>query len=1170
MSRTTSIHEEFARVAASYPDRVAVVDDGTSLTYSELDRRANRIAHTLRLAGVSRGKVGLSINRSVEVVVGVLAILKSGAAYVPLDGTYPPSRLEFMVADAALDAILVSDDQILSGIDHGAVPIVHMREADDPSPPPVDVRESDLAYVIYTSGSTGTPKGVMVEHRQVLSLFDAVHEHFDFGPDDVWTVIHSYAFDFSVWEIFGALLHGGRAVVVPDAVAKTPEDLWRLVQRERVTVLNTTPTYFARLDEADRGYGGDLRYVVFGGEALEFDRLRGWYGRYGENGPQLVNMYGITETTVHVTIRPLERDDVSQSGSLIGRPLPHLWVRLLDETCRPVPRGEVGEICVGGAGVARGYLGREELTAQRFIDDPVDPSAGRLYRSGDLGRVLPSGELEYLGRSDSQVKVRGYRIELGEVQAHLREHPGVTDVAVAVRGGQRTGRQLVAYLVSDGAVPAAEDLRAHLERRLPAYMIPALFVPLAELPLTANGKLDHAALPDPGTAGPVTPDIGRSGTHDPGARASELLDSDSQTLTTRLLAIWRDVLEIDTLGAEDSFHAVGGDSIQAIRLVGAAREHGITFTVEQLLEQRTVAALARLLAGPTSGDRKVAPVMPESAANDSLSPEDLAALPAGVVEAYPMTSLQLGMLFHSEGADHETYHSVSTVVVHAPFDEARLRRGIEGVMNRHEALRSTFDLENFTVPMQLVHDRVAPALVVADLTAMSIRDRAQALQDRLARERSTPVDWTKAPLIRFCVDVLGPDSFQFTWTEHHALLDGWSSNSVFAELISDYLGREHATPSGRSLPPLRDHTARESRALASPDSREFWRTLLDGVPATRIAAADGEADRTFRIGSLTLPPGAHGRLTATARACETTPRNLLAAAYALALGRHLDRGELVIGIVLHSRAETPGGDALLGLFLNTVPVPVRLDGSIGDIAATIGRLERKIHRHRHYPLAAIQKAAGPGFELDNMINFTDFHQLDPLARDGVIGKQGVINHVRTQFPLVVEAERVPGSDDLMVSVQFRSEYWKPADAERLLQCLRGTFTAVTADPADAMSEVAVPLPQAPVTDVTRPQNASGTTTATEPPPVSAARAATTPLAGDWDLFVADHWRTVLGVSPQTRETTFSDLGGTSLTVMRLLGRYTQRGFPVKVVDLLEHDTVAAQADLLATRGNGGR
>ncbi|MDJ1639058.1 amino acid adenylation domain-containing protein [Streptomyces pakalii] len=571
------IDEAFAAQVAARPDAAALTAGSTTLSYAELDARAEELADGLYAHGIRPGDlVGLCLPRSTDLVAAMLAVLKADAVHVPLDPEHPADRRERTARDAGV-RLTVEDPATLTGR--------------PPRPAAPRGEPGSPAYVIHTSGSTGRPKGVVVPHANVTALVDAVREDFGLSPDDTWTCFHSAAFDFSVWEIWGALLTGGRLVIVDHWTTRSPEDFHALLVRERVSVLSQTPSAFAQLAAADRAAQETVaaRLVVLGGEPLDARPLLDWFDRHPEDRCRLVNMYGITETTVHVTAATVTRRDALAGSRSVGRPLPGWSVRVLDAHGRPVPPGAPGEIVVGGAGVALGYLNRPALTAERFVPDPLDPAGRRLYRSGDLGRLLPDGTLEHLGRIDDQVKVRGFRIEPGEIRHVLLEDPAVSAAAVTVTGGgagDAASVRIDAYVVpAPGSGGDPGPVRQRAARLLPPHMVPATVTVLPALPLTANGKLDPARLPAPGTRrDPVTAPAPAAAAHEAGPAAA-------------LAAIWCDVLGVEAIGPDDDFWDLGGNSLYAIRIGTLARERGLPgVPLRQLYLTPTLGALSEALA----------------------------------------------------------------------------------------------------------------------------------------------------------------------------------------------------------------------------------------------------------------------------------------------------------------------------------------------------------------------------------------------------------------------------------------------------------------------------------------------------------------------------------------------------------------------------------------------
>jgi len=595
IARLTGLVEEHAR---NSPGAIAVACQGKELNYKELNDRANQLARYLIRQGVGpETRVGICVERSLEMVIGLLGTWKAAGAYVPLEPTYPDDRLKLIVKDAGIRFLITGRQLADRYSDQPSLQLIDLDKdweaiaQQSPENIHAPLTPDHAAYVIYTSGSTGKPKGVVVTHRSLHNLFNAVNENLHFNASDVWTMFHSYAFDFSVWEIWGALIYGGRLVIVPHLVARAPEEFCNLVYEEGVTILSQTPSafqHFMRADESlNDGKKLKLRAVIFGGEMLEFQGLESWFARYGNDLPQMINMYGITETTIHTTYQRVTRKNLlERSGSLIGRPLTNYRIYVLNEHLQPAPVGVLGELYIGGEGVARGYLNLPSLTAERFIPDPFAQPGSRMYRTGDLARWNKDRNLEFGGRADQQVKIRGFRIELGEIEAALKKYPEVAQAVVIAREGKSGEKQLLGYVV-----PAAEAtidpaiLRHGLARVLPDYMVPAAIVQLDKVPLTVNGKLDVRALPDPDFL------------------ASKSYRGPRTMREEALCSLFNEVLGLEHVGINDNFFEIGGHSLLAIRLVSRIRATlDLELSIRNIFEAPTVAGLAARVANPILAD----------------------------------------------------------------------------------------------------------------------------------------------------------------------------------------------------------------------------------------------------------------------------------------------------------------------------------------------------------------------------------------------------------------------------------------------------------------------------------------------------------------------------------------------------------------------------------------
>ncbi|PHE93141.1 non-ribosomal peptide synthetase [Bacillus wiedmannii] len=752
-----TIHELFEQQALNYPRDIAVTYGKEKVTYRELNERANQLAHYLQKKGVRPDTlVGLCVERSLEMIVGILGILKAGGAYVPLDSTYPEQRLQYILEDASIQLFVTQESlKELKWLPENVESICLDRDQDEigkesKTLPVSDVSSRNLAYVIYTSGSTGNPKGVMIEHHNVIRLFKSTDCWYQFNEKDTWTLFHSYAFDFSVWEIWGALLYGGKLVVVPYWISRSPKDFYQLLVEEEVTVLNQTPSAFRQLiqmcEQEDKNKNLQLRYVIFGGEALEPTSLLPWFQRYGEKKPQLINMYGITETTVHVTYYPITLDDVQHaSRSNIGKRIPDLEVYILDTYQQPVPIGVDGELYIGGAGLARGYLNRPELTAERFISHPFssDPKA-KLYRTGDLARYLPDGNLDYRGRIDHQVKIRGFRIEIGEIESTLHTYASVKEAVVIVREDQPGDKRLVAYVVGDGNVDA---WREYLKAKLPSYMVPSGFVVMEAIPLTANGKVDREALP--------MPEEKQINSESVGPR-----NSNEQILTT----IWKQVLGVKKVGIYDNFFEIGGDSILSIQIISQASQVGLKLTPKQMFECPTIAELAQV----------------------AIKTQGVQAEQGIVIGDVSLTPIQC-WFFEQEHPHLEHWNQSMLLRVKERLDVKLLEGAIVTLLKHHDALRFRYkQLPNGTWRQRNEGTDELSVLHVVKRNQVNEKEWNTIIQEEMNINQAS-FNLVTGPLMRvvyFEDNLTGND--RIFWVIHHLVVDGVSWRILLEDLQTVY------------------------------------------------------------------------------------------------------------------------------------------------------------------------------------------------------------------------------------------------------------------------------------------------------------------------------------------------------------------------------------------------
>ena len=767
--REQAMLEGFSQVKSSHPVEKTIVEcfqqqvslrantpalifENQTLSYQALETQANQLAQAISQQGIQAGdRVALSLERSIHSVVAIVAVLKAGATYVPLDPHYPEQRQTYTIKDASVRLLIV--DKKLSWHQELAIAVLALDTLDfeqfTDQAPIVNIDPQWPAYIIYTSGSTGKPKGVCVSHAQVMRLFTACAEHVDFKPTDVWTLFHSFAFDFSVWELWGALLHGASCVVVPYWVSRSAKDFQQLIQQQKVTILSQTPSAFYQLQKqiiSQKSAALNLRYIVFGGEALDPARLDPWFAQFSDNNAQLINMYGITETTVHVTARRLYQHDCNTSLSNIGKPLNDLSTWVLDGLLQAVPVGVIGELYVGGTGVSQGYIGRASLSAERFIPDPFSKKAGaRLYRTGDLVRYCEDGTLEYHGRCDKQVKLHGHRIETGEIEHALLQHPAVESTAVIIaHNEQQASAQLIAYWVGEQTDNAL--LKAELEQQLPSYMVPQHIIHLDALPLTINGKLDYQALPAPDQ--PVL---------------TENVSAETE-VESQLLSIWCELLKVEKIGISDNFFALGGDSILSMQVVNRAQQQGIKITPKQLFEHQDIRSLARVAEYIETNQITVSTKM------------------SGIV---PFTPIQ-HWFFEQPLKNFNHWNQTLLLAMPQARDADILQRALVAVTEHHHSFRLRYSQQQGHWHQAYQEKAESVSFEIIDLTDLD-KFQQQQMMVKQCQSAQQMLDIEHGPVFRALYFRCAPlQSNQLLLCAHHLIVDGVSWRIILEDMELAY------------------------------------------------------------------------------------------------------------------------------------------------------------------------------------------------------------------------------------------------------------------------------------------------------------------------------------------------------------------------------------------------
>lgn len=1130
------LHELFEKQVEKTPTAIALSYGESTLTYARLNELAEAVATDLRSYGLRPGDyVGICMERSLEMVISMYGTLKAGGAYVPIDPEYPDERLAFVLHDSGISVLLTGPGTPDSVRSEKAIIEVDVRQlagatAGKNSGPKPD--RGSPAYMIYTSGSTGKPKGAIVHHQAIVNRILWMQDALKLSSEDVILQKTPYSFDVSVWEFFWPLAIGAKLCLAAPGGHRDPAYLVELIQREKITTLHFVPSMLhVFLEEPGVNELGSIRRVVCSGEALGSGLVRRFFEL---SSAALHNLYGPTETAVDVTWWHCQRDAIPELTP-IGRPIANVHAYILDPYLQQVPIGTAGELHIGGVAVGLGYKNREELTQSKFISDPF-LSAGRLYKTGDLVRFRSDGEIEYLGRIDHQVKIRGNRVELGEIDVAIRQYALISDVVVAAVETSERGKRLVAYLVAPSAPSdLITGLRLHLSTKLPDYMVPSEYVLLKALPLLPNGKVDRKALPVPSET--------------PVPQSQQRYVAPSTPNEIILTEVWEKVLRHTPIGIHDNYFEIGGDSILSIQIKSLAGRRGLAFQLQDFFSSPCISKLAAV-AKSTLGDYDQHETLPFSL----LETSEAEALRGRCEDAYPLSALQQGMVFHSEfdpTAAH--YQVVFSFCLSGPMDTLLFSKAVGALASRHENLRTSFDFSSFGRAIQVVSSAGSVPLQIFDISNCPESEQNKIIKEWISDQERFKFSWDKPPFLRLSLHLLRPDRYRFGVIFHDSIFDGWSAASLISELFRDYVRLLRKEPQTHLEPPqvkYRDFIKEEIFAASSEKHGAFWKAYIEHAPFAKIprrsdrAQGDGASRDVIRVIAGNLLTA----LKKTASDAGVSLKTIFLAAHMRAISLISHESDVVTGLVCNGRPEQEGVERILGNFLNTVPFRVNVRGGTWrTLVSDVQRAEMELLHYRRYPNASIQRIAGrPLFEA--AFNYIHFHVYDDLTKLSEIRYEGGVFTDPFHYPFTPNFRVRPGVEQVDMALNYNSgeldfrQVEEYADVylgilSSMAQSLGNSYDLPTAPTRLAIENVDNGVPRG-ATEVSRIQLQQyvGPVTSRE-------------------VLLTETWEKVLRRAPIGVHDNYFEIGGDSILSIQISSKLKLKGIRLTPKDIFQSPTI---------------